>query len=258
MTSDHEKGYCLPHNPEMEPTAAIAAEYRQARQAPGWWNAETGTVMRPAIHLIEDDQLEREVTRYWFEREGWDVLDYASAEEFLTAPRPSREACLIVDVKLPGMSGVELLEVLSTEKAHVPAIMVTGCGDIAAAVSALKAGASDFLEKPADCEMVVESVMRAIEHARAVWARDDLRTQAAAQLSSLTPREREVMKRVLEGTPNKNIAADLGISQRTVESHRAGVMQKTGSRSLPALVELYLLASGHAGATGTNLRELTP
>lgn len=198
---------------------------------------------RPVIHLIEDNPAAREAGRILFEYTGWDVHDYVSAEAFLAGARPTGDTCLVIDVNLPGMSGIHLLEALRAENSSVPAIMLTGRRDAGAAVKAMKAGAADFIEKPADPAMLLASVVRAMEEARAERARKEARAQAKARFDDLTQREREVMMMILEGVPNKNISADLGISQRTVESHRARVMKKTGSRSLPALVQLFLEAN---------------
>jgi FixJ family two-component response regulator len=184
----------------------------------------------------------REAGRDLFETAGWAVCDYHSAEDFLSGPRPTGDACLVIDVMLPGMSGLALLLVLRAEGAQVPAIMLTGRGDAATAVAALKAGAADFLEKPADRTNLLASVGQALDQARADRARALARDRARARFETLTLREREVMQKVLDGIPNKNIAADLGINQRTVENHRARVMQKTKARSLPALVQLFLEA----------------
>ena len=198
---------------------------------------------RPVIHLIEDNPAMREAERAVFEDAGWKVLDYIAAEDFLSGPRPSGEACLVVDVMLPGMNGLALLEVLRQESSRVPAIMLTGRGDAAAAVAAMKAGAVDFIEKPADQTVLLKSVADAVERARDVRARDVARAEAKACFEKLTPREHDVMRMVLDGTPNKNIAVDLGINQRTVENHRANLMRKTGAPSLPALVQMFLKAS---------------
>jgi len=199
---------------------------------------------RPAIHMIDDDPAVRAACRSLFEAEGWDALPHASAEAFLDGPRPTGDACLVVDERLPGMSGVTLLGLLAAERCRIPAIVLTGHGDAATAVAALRAGAADFIEKPAPGPDLIASVARAMEHARDVRARADWRAKAAARFESLTPREREVLAMVLAGAPNKNIAADLAISQRTVENHRAALMRKTGAASLPELVRLSLAAAG--------------
>ncbi len=199
--------------------------------------------IRPVIHLIEDNAAMREAGRNLFECAGWDVQDYVSAEDFLASARPTGETCLVIDVNLPGMDGLSLLEALRAENSNLPAIMLTGRRDATTAVAAMKAGAADFIEKPADHTLLLASVVGAMAQARVERVRIEARAQAKARFNSLTEREREIMMMVLEGAPNKNIAADLGISQRTVESHRAGVMKKTGSRSLPALVQLFIEAN---------------
>jgi two-component system CheB/CheR fusion protein len=201
---------------------------------------------RPVIHIIEDDAAVREAGRCLFEAEGWDVQDHSSAEEFLAGPRPSRDACLVIDIALPGMTGLSLLEVLRQEKSSVPAVMLTGRRDAAAAVAALKTGADDFIEKPADPAALVTSVSRALERARDLRVREDVRIQAKARIDKLTPRQLDVMMKIMDGELNKNIAADLGISERTVESHRARVMRKTGAPSLARLIQLYLEANASA------------
>jgi two-component system CheB/CheR fusion protein len=195
------------------------------------------------IHVIDDDPAVCGASRGLFEAEGWEVRAHPSAEAFLAAPRPTGEVCLLVDEHLPGSSGVALLETLRAEGSRAPAIILTGHGDAATAVAALRAGAADFLEKPARASELVASIARAMERARDARARDAWRAEAAARFESLTLRERDVMDMVLAGAPNKNIAADLGISQRTVENHRAAVMRKTGATSLPALVRLSLAAA---------------
>lgn len=200
-------------------------------------------VERPLIHLIEDDPAIREAERGLFEAAGWEVCDYFSAENFLAAPRPSGDTCLVIDVELPGMNGPELLALLRKEGIGVPAIMLMGRNDAGTAVAALKAGATDYIEKPANWARLQSCVSDALEQARSTRAQNEVRSNARACFESLTPSERDVMLMVLEGAPNKNIAADLGINQRTVENHRAKVMRKTGAQSLPALVQLFLQAN---------------
>lgn len=250
MTFDDEK-WPLLANPEMEPTTALAAAFYPNRNH-AWARTSSGACP-PVIHLIEDDFVLREEARGWFECVGWQVEDHLSAEAFLADPRPTAEACLVVDINLPRMNGLELLELLRSEGSLVPAIMLTGRSDAAAAIAAVKAGAADFIEKPADGSLILASVTRALERARTVQERNTIRRQAQARLDNLSPREREVMLMVLKGVANKNIAADLRISQRTVESHRACVMQKTGSKSLPALVELFLQAFGPVNLTACEI-----
>jgi two-component system CheB/CheR fusion protein len=150
---------------------------------------------------------------------------------------------LLIDAYLPGMDGLDLLRTLG-EGGHLPpAIMITGRSDVTMAVQAMKCGASDFIEKPIGRLELLASVRRALDQARDTSATATWRTAATAQIASLTVRQREVMDMVLDGHPNKNIAADLGISQRTVENHRASIMKKTGTKSVPALARLALAAA---------------
>jgi len=194
------------------------------------------------LHIVDDDAMIREATRRLFDAEGWAVVTHPSAESFLAAPRPGSRACLVIDGLLPGMSGVALLEALRAEQSTVPAIVLTAHGDIAMAVSAMKAGAADLIEKPASASDLLTSVSRAIERSTDDRARNAARRAAQQSFADLTPRERDVLARVLSGDANKIIAADLGINQRTVENHRAAVMRKTGAASLPELVRLALAA----------------
>jgi two-component system CheB/CheR fusion protein len=143
---------------------------------------------------------------------------------------------------MPGMSGLELLQRLKREGHRQPTIMITGQGDVPMAVEAMKAGAADFIEKPIGRAELFSSIERALEHTRDSAKLSVRREVAAKRLAGLTARQRQIMELVLAGHPSKNIAADLGISQRTVENHRAAVMKKTGSHSLSALIRLALAA----------------
>lgn len=194
------------------------------------------------VHVVDDDATVRETMRRLFEAEGWTVRAYSSAEEFLAAPRPHRADCLLVDNGLPGMDGAGLISVLRAEKSQVPMVMLTGQADIAIAVAALRAGASDLIEKPAQAAELLASIRHVINTQLSDRKQQDERSAALAKFFDLTPREHEVLTGVLEGAPNKIIAADLKINQRTVENHRASVMRKTGARSLPALVRLAHVA----------------
>ena len=181
------------------------------------------------------------------EVEGWRVKSFATCEAFLTAYRPGDDACLLVDAYLPGMSGLELLQKIRGAGHSLPAIMVTGNSDVAIAVQAMKAGASDFIEKPVSGDELVEHIGRVLEQARDADKLAGWRGLAAKNIAGLTVRQRQILGVVLDGHPSKNIAADLNISRRTVENHRASIMLKTGAKSLPALARLALAASGVAG-----------
>jgi two-component system CheB/CheR fusion protein len=198
---------------------------------------------RPTIHVIDDDPPLREAMRDLLEENGWGVELYVTAETFVESYGPDVKGCLLVDARLPGMGGLELLKWLRRQEHRVPAVMMTGYGDVSIAVEAMKAGAADFIEKPVHHDDLIAAVGRALEQTTDSAAVSARNAAATKSLARLTPREREVMNMVLAGHPSKNIAADLGISQRTVENHRASIMKKTGSRSLPALIRLALAAA---------------
>jgi len=218
---------------------ASAADGRQGPGSQGGSKELRG----PVILVVDDDTRVREGIREVFEDDGQTVEDFASCEEFLKAYRPGREACLLVDSYLPGMTGLELLQKLQSLGQTLPAIMITGNSDVPMAVLAMKAGASDFIEKPVGRDELLASVRRALEQSKDMGKLFAWRDDAAQRVAGLTPRQHEIMDMVLAGHPSKNIAADLGISQRTVESHRASIMKRTGSKSLPALARLALAAA---------------
>ncbi|MBE0531751.1 MAG: response regulator [Rhodospirillales bacterium] len=192
----------------------------------------------PVIYVVDDDSHIREGICRVLEEDGQLVEAYSTCEAFLDAYRPGREACLLIDASLPGMSGLEALQWLKNGGHRLPAIMITGYGDVSMAVQAMKAGALDFIEKPVSLEDLLGSVRRALEQSRDATKLTAWRENAAKRITGLTARQRQIMELVLAGHPSKNIAADLGISQRTVENHRAAIMKKTGSKSLPALARL--------------------
>jgi two-component system CheB/CheR fusion protein len=192
------------------------------------------------IFVVDDDALVREAMGDVLRQEGWTVEAFDSSEAFLDAYRPGRNACLLIDAYLPGMSGLELLEQLLDDGDWIPAIMITGKSDVATAVLAMKAGAADFIEKPIGGAQLLASITRAFEQPRDSSKAFALREHAAKHVAQLTPRQREILALVLAGQSSKNIAAELALSQRTVESHRASIMKKTGSKSLPALARLAL------------------
>jgi len=195
------------------------------------------------VFVVDDDDALRTDLRVLLEDAGRVVEDYSSCEAFLDAYVPGRAACLLIDARLPGMKGIDLLRLLRDRGDLLPAVMITGDGDVGLAIEAMRAGASDFIEKPVGRTALLASVARAIEERRDAGKLPKWRRSAAASLDALTPRQRQIMEKVLEGRPNKLIAADLGISQRTVENHRAAVMKKTGAGSLPALARMALAAA---------------
>jgi two-component system CheB/CheR fusion protein len=206
-----------------------------------------GGLARPVVYVVDDDSAVREAIRDVLEYEGRSVEAYSTCEAFIEAYRPGGEACLLIDAYLPGMNGLELLRWLAHSGHRLPAIMITGNSDVSMAVQAMKAGASDFIEKPIGHRELLGNVENALEQSRNSSQLVASREVAASALAGLTPRQRQVMELVLAGHPSKNISADLGISQRTVENHRASIMEKTGSKSLPALARLAFAAAGNCG-----------
>ena len=199
--------------------------------------------IKPVVFVVDDDSHVRFAVRSMLENEGRVVEDYEDAETFLDGYRPGRGGCLLIDANLPGISGIDLLKRLKDAGHLLPAIMITGHSDVPMAVEAMKAGVLDFLEKPIRGIELLAVVARALEQADDSGKLTSWRKEAVDQLAGLTRRQTQIMEMVLAGHPSKNIAADLGISRRTVENHRASIMKRTGSRSLPALARLAVAAA---------------
>ena len=197
------------------------------------------------VYVVDDDEAVRDSTRWLLEANGFEVVTFAGAEEFIAQlPDPEPVACLLLDVRMPGMSGLELHEELVRRGSTRPLIYITGHGDVPMAVSRMKKGAYDFLEKPfSDAQLrqlVGESLQRAEAHARN--RRDD--REANDRVERLTARERQVLDLIVSGRLNKQIADDLGISIKTVEAHRANIMDKLGARTMADLMRIALRAAG--------------
>lgn len=205
--------------------------------------AAASAKLGPTVFLIDDDDALREAMRELIGQEGQRVEAFASCEAFLDAYRPDRKGCLLVDARLPGLGGIALLQQLKAEQHDLPSIVMTGHGEVSMAVEAMKAGAIDFIEKPVGRDELLASIGRALELSQNSSALSGRREDAAALISRLTPRERQVMDLVIAGRPNKIIAADMNVSQRTVENHRAAVMKKTRSKSLSDLVRLAIASA---------------
>jgi two-component system, chemotaxis family, CheB/CheR fusion protein len=202
-----------------------------------------GSLPPPTIFVVDDNSAVRDAVCERLQEEGWLVEAYPSGEAFLQAYRPGRVGCLVVDARMPCMSGLELLERLNAGGQGPPAIMITGHADVRLAVRAMKAGAVDFLEKPVRCDDLVANIDRALELTRNVALRSARREAAARRVAGLTSRERQVLKLVVDGNPSKQIARVLGIAPRTVDNHRAALMKKIGARSLSQLIRLTIAAS---------------
>jgi len=192
------------------------------------------------IFVVDDDEAVRRGLAALLGAKGYAVETFPTAESFLARAAPKPPACLLADVRMPGMSGLELQAQLKQRGSKVPVVVITGHGDVAMAVSALKAGAVDFIEKPFDSDAIVAAIEEGVRQSTEAKARVEDRAALAARVSALTPREREVMDLVVAGQPNKLIAFRLKIAIRTVEIHRARVMEKTGARNLSELVRMAI------------------
>jgi len=202
--------------------------------------AEPGS---PVIYVVDDDASIRMELRTMLEDEGYFAEEYVDGETFLKGYHAGREGCLLIDAYLPGMNGLQLMRRLHDNACGLPSIMITGHADVPMAVEAMKAGAYDFIEKPVRREALLDSIGRALDQARDASKQSAWHEHAVAQIGKLTKRQREIMDMVLVGHPSKNIAADIGISQRTVENHRAEIMKRTGVKSLPELARMALAAA---------------
>ncbi len=194
----------------------------------------------PTVFVVDDDEGVRSALRFLLKTVGLKTRLLASANEFLESYQPNEPGCLVLDVRMPGMSGLALQQQLNLRGAVIPVIFITGHGDIPMAVEAMQQGAFDFLQKPFSDQDLIDRIQRALErdarHRAALAQHQKIRER----LASLSPREREVMSLMTQGKPNKVMAADLGVSQRTVEIHRAHVMEKSGAASLAQLVRMVL------------------
>ncbi|MEX2197258.1 MAG: response regulator [Burkholderiales bacterium] len=199
---------------------------------------------RPTAYIVDDDEAIRTLWRWLMESNGIAVQTFATAAEFIASYRAGGLACLVLDVRLPGMSGLELQEYLKREGVEIPIVFVSGHGDVPTAVSALKGGAVDFIQKPFSYRDVLAIIQRAFERDAEIREKRARRSVVAERIAALTEREREVMHRVVEGKLNKVIADELGISVKTVEFHRAKVMEKMGADSVAALVQLLMQQPG--------------
>ncbi len=194
------------------------------------------------VHVIDDDEAVRQSLQFLLRASGVSARTYESASAFLNALPTIETGCIITDVRMPGISGIELLRRLGDMQIRMPVIVITGHGDVPLAVEAMKHGAVDFLEKPYEDELLLGSVRSALNRSQQDATRDAKRAEVEARLASLTNREREVLEGLVAGKPNKIIAFDLAISPRTVEIYRANVMTKMGAASLSELVRMALVS----------------
>lgn len=194
------------------------------------------------IHIVDDEEPVRKSLAFLLTVSGHTVRVHSSAGTFLSIAKGLENACLVTDLRMPEMNGVELLRELRQRDAMLPAIVITGHGDVPMAVEAMKAGAHDFIEKPFEDEILLDAVAAAIAELERKPRTGDEVPATRRRIDGLSDRERQVMEGIVAGLPNKTIAYDLDISPRTVEVHRANVMAKLNARNLPELVRMVLAA----------------
>jgi FixJ family two-component response regulator len=190
------------------------------------------------VFVVDDDVSVRESLELLIETEGWRPETFASAQEFLARSRPLVPCCLVLDVALPDLNGLDLQKRVAVDRSDMPVIFITGYGDVPSSVQAMKAGAMEFLTKPFGGDALLSAIRQALERSQRALAREVKMKALRDNYGSLTPREREVMVLVTSGLLNKQVGGELGISEITVKAHRGQVMRKMGADSLPALVHM--------------------
>jgi two-component system response regulator FixJ len=196
------------------------------------------------VHLVDDDAAIRRSVSFMLKTSGHQVHTYESGVELLKASGGLEEGCILLDIRMPGMDGLQVQEALQEKGAALPVIIMTGHGDVALAVRAMKAGAVDFIEKPFEKAALLSSLEEGFRRLSRKEATEDRKRDAEVRLHALTPREQDVLNGLAQGLPNKTIAFDLGISPRTVEIHRANLMTKLGVRSLSDALRIAFAAQG--------------
>ena len=196
------------------------------------------TVARPRIFLVDDDASVLRALSRVLREEGWSVETFESAEAFLARRDPNAEGCLVLDVTMPGLDGLELQRRLAAAGESLPIVFVTGHGDIPMSVRAIKAGATDFLTKPVQAQVLVAAVRAAIDHHASMRLASAETAELRQRLASLTPREREVLAALAAGRLNKQIAADLGVVEQTVKFHRARIMERMQAKTIAELMHI--------------------
>jgi two-component system, LuxR family, response regulator FixJ len=197
---------------------------------------------KTVIHVIDDDAAMRDSLAFLLDVNGFEPRVYESATAFLSQAPIGQLTCVVSDIRMPGMNGIELVRKLRGEGAACPVILITGHGDVALAVEAMKAGAADFIEKPFDDAVLLGAIRSALETRPVSQGEGAAKREAEAKLADLSPRERDVLRGLVAGKINKVIAHDLSISPRTVEVYRANLMAKTGARSMSELMRIALAA----------------
>lgn len=199
--------------------------------------SSAGLAAPPVVFVVDDDLSVRESLEMLIAAAGWRSAIFDSADAFLTAPPPSTPSCLLLDVNMPDLNGLDLQGMVASSSNRMPIIFISGYRDVPATVRALKAGAMDFLTKPLNSTELLEAIRSALARSEELRREDDAQERLQRLYDALTPREREIMVRMTKGLLNKQIAYELGISEITVKAHRGRLMKKMGARSLPELMK---------------------
>ena len=203
------------------------------------------TGYEPTVFLVDDDHAVRDALELLLESAGLRTVSYSSAAAFLEGFEKNRRGCLVLDIRMPGMSGMELQAALAEKSVNIPIIFLTGHGNVSMSAKAFRTGAIDFMEKPFNENVLLERIQEAIQLDQSNQAVAARRVDANSRLASLTPREREVMLLIVAGNANKEIATKLNLSTRTIETHRGHILEKTGAQSLADLIELAIASGSH-------------
>ncbi|MBL6958560.1 MAG: response regulator transcription factor [Rhodospirillales bacterium] len=195
----------------------------------------------PVVYVVDDDPAVLDSVRWLVESVDLKVETYPSGRDFLDSYQPHQPGCLIADVRMPGMSGLELQQELSARGYGIPVIIITGHGDLPMAIQAMKDGAYDFIQKPFGDQALIDTVQKAVEQNLATSKERLFLQDIQERLNKLTPREKEVLDQVVAGEPNKRIAGTLGVSEKTVEAHRSKVMEKMQAKSLANLIKMVVV-----------------
>ena len=205
----------------------------------------------PTVFVVDDDEAVRGGLQRLVEAVGLNVEPYASAQEFLDSYHPEQHGCLVLDIRMPGMGGLDLQEQLAKKGIRLPVIILTGHADVPLAVRALKGGAIDLIEKPFNSQVLLDRIQQAIQQDAERQRQSAEESQIGQRLARLTPREKEVMQMMVTGKASKVIAIDLGISERTVEFHRANIMKKMQARTLAELIHMSHTGPSKGDVTGS-------